>query len=294
VILLDSSYSLTKGNPVSLSSIMSYFDPAMGIFTGVQKTESGEIGSIGQFHYNVGDCIARLSYIIPSKSCNLSDLICLLDGLTQEAGRQGFYTILTEINETDPLFKTFRRCGFSVYARQQIWELPPKISDGINTDSVWQNASNRHLHDINTLIKNLVPPIVQSAELGQRAQKFGLVYYKNDLLLAYIEKKVGLQGVYLIPLFHPDVDDTSVLLLDIISHLPLIPKRPVYMAVRSYQSGIEYSLEKINCKKTPTQALLVKHLTSFSKVSELSKRQSVLENVRAEPTVSIVTGQQKH
>ena len=77
-----------------------------------KKITMGKITYFGHLHNSVGDKTTRLSYIIPTDISTNSDLIRLIDGLIEDAGSQGFYSILVEIDETNPNFECFRKWRF--------------------------------------------------------------------------------------------------------------------------------------------------------------------------------------
>ncbi len=287
-ILLDSEYALTRGNPIGFISLLSLLDPTYSRYIGVQKNHNGKITYFGHLHNNVGDKTTHLSYIIPTDISSDSDLIQLIDGLIEDAGSQGFYSLLVEIDETNPYFESFRKCGFSVYTWQRIWKLDVKERDNAHFQPEWEVSTLSHENNIQNLYQCLVPPIVQRAESLYAGRHSGLVYKQNGELLAFIKDSYGPEGIYLSPLIHPDIEDVSTLLQSLFSCLPDMPARPIYLAVRSYQSGIEYILEQMNSKPGPRHALMVKYLAAMSKVKELSLAHKVLENVRAEPTAPIV------
>jgi hypothetical protein len=64
--------------------------------------------------------------------------------------------------------------------------------------------------------------------------------------------------------------------------LPNQSSRPVYLAVRSYQSWLENGLRKIGAEAAPRQALLVKHLIARQRSPILERGLQALEHRRAE------------
>jgi len=112
-------------------------------------------------------------------------------------------------------------------------------------------------------------------------------------VLGYIEGRHGPRGVYLQPVIHPDVEDARDLLIDLLQALPAFYLgRPVYIAVRSYQSWLESALEELHGQVAPRQALFVKHLASAQRVLATNKR-LVMEKHQAEPTAPMVNNYSK-
>jgi hypothetical protein len=85
-------------------------------------------------------------------------------------------------------------------------------------------------------------------------------------VLAFVEGIYGPRGIYLLPLFHPTVENVDMLISDLLLHLSPLMGRPVYLAVRSYQSWIENALESLQTQAGERQALLVKHLAHTARV----------------------------
>jgi hypothetical protein len=147
---------------------------------------------------------------------------------------------------------------------------------------------------LRSLYQSLVPPLVQSAEPFVLNSHQGLVYrHKHGEVQGYVESRRGPRGVYLQPVIHPDVEDSQGLLVDLLQALPaLYLGRPVYIAVRSYQSWLEAALEDLHGQAAPRQALFVKHLASAQRVLATNKR-LVMEKQQAEPTAPMVNNYSK-
>jgi len=216
------------------------------------------------------------------------DFIPLVDGLLQVAGNQGFFAMLVEIDESSNYYEQLRKCGFSVYAWQRIWRFDNLAQEDVHYQTGWEASSPTDELSIKNLYQCLVPVIVQRSEFSYDRYHSGLIYKQNDDVLAYIKESYGPEGIYLSPLLHPDLEDSSDLLSSLIASIPASPSRPIYIAVRSYQSGIEYSLDQLGCKPGPRQALMVKHLAALNEVKNIGLAKKVLDNVRPEPTSPIV------
>ncbi len=251
VLTLDSRRALTRGNPLSASSFVSYLNPKRRIYTGVMENEKKEefIGGIVQ---RAEESFARLAYLAP-----LNAPLALIEHLTAHAGEWQAHQIVTEIDENNPTFQSLRQCGFAVYSRQRIWDLSdiplPEASL-----SHWEKQKDADLLAIEGLQRKIVPPLLQQVESFIHSSK-GLVY-QSDELLAYIDITYGSQGIFLHPLFHPNIDNLRQKLLNLLINFPNRRERPIYLCVRSYQAWIESFLEGIGAKAGTRQALMVKHL----------------------------------
>ena len=190
----------------------------------------------------------------------LSAFPLLLEDLARQSGEWGAYHLLAEMDETSPAFEAFRRVGFSVFAWQRIWKLPPVTGEDDCLETDWTPARLEQESSIRSLFLSLVPPLVLSAEPMTVHTFQGLACQQKDEVTAYADVEFGPHGIYLKPIFHPDAVDVDCLIKSLAAVLPNQSTRPVYMAVRSYQSWLENGLQKIGAEAAPRQALLVKHL----------------------------------
>lgn len=255
---------------------------------GVSPSANGGPALIGQMRYTPGDRSAHLAFVLPDFAAASSSLTALMEYFAVQAGRRGAFHLLAELEENHPAFESMRRAGFSVYAWQRIWSCSVQRSNGERELSRWRPVRPVDETHVRSLYQSLIPPLVQAAEPLPEHISRGLVYRKDDEVLAYVEGVYGPRAIILFPLVHPGVEDVTGLLGDLLQNLPSRLGRPVYLAVRSYQAWLEGSLQQMDMRVAPRQALMVKHLVNPQRVGVLSPRYSVLENPQAEPTASIV------
>lgn len=293
MLCLDSALSLTRGNPVGPLAALSQLNPRRDSFTGVVPASDSDPKLIGQMYYTQGQRSARLSFMAPSHAGASPGISDLLDGLTCQAGDWGAFNLLAEAEEHHPIFENLRRSNFFVYAWQRIWRFTPSAQGEIGVSNRWRAALPQDEIALRSLYQALVPPLVQSAEPFILNSHQGLVYRQNGEVLGYIEGRRGPRGVYLQPVIHPDVEDAQGLLVDLLQALPaLYLGRPVYIAVRSYQSWLEAAMEELHGQVAPRQALFVKHLVSAQRVLATNKRLA-MEKQQAEPTAPMVNNYTK-
>jgi hypothetical protein len=273
---------------------LSQLNPRSDSFTGVVPASDCDPKLIGQMVYTQGQRSARLSFIAPSNAGDSPGIADLLDGLTCQAGDWGAFNLLAEAEEHHPIFENLRRLNFFVYAWQRIWRFIPSAQGVRGTSNRWRTASPLDEIALHSLYQSLVPPLVQSAEPFIFHAHQGLVYRQDDAshhhgeVLGFIEGRRGPRGVFLQPIIHPDVENVQDLLADLLQALPAhYLGRPVYIAVRSYQSWLEGALEDMHGQAAPRQALFVKHLASAQRVMATNKR-LVMEKHQAEPTAPMV------
>jgi len=284
VLSLDSVQFLTRGSPLRPSMMLFGLHPERDSYTGIT---TGQPALVGQMHYIQGDRSARLSFVLPHSACAQSSLTDLLEGLSWRAGEWGALHLLADVDERSQAFEGMRRAGFGIYAWQNVWRMSPRCPNG-RSPGVWQRINEGDELAVRSLYQQLVPPLVQSAEPPPSGRLHGLVYRRRGEVLAYVDGVFGPQGIYLHPLVHPELENVVDLLRDLTQHLPGPSRRPVYVAVRSYQAWLQSALEQLEGEVAPRQALMIKHLTVQQRVPALNPRLSVLENRRTEPTAPIV------
>ena len=282
----DSELALTRGNPAGPLALLSYLDPTRGSFTGVTSGKKDHAPLVGQMIYTPGQRSANISFLLPGDDLDHPLLPDLINCLAVQAGSWGASHLLAEIEESSPALDPVRNSGFSVYGWQTIWQLPaPAVQ---RQSGPWQVAVPSDDTHTRTLYQQLVPLLVQAAEPYSPGKGPRLVYRDGDEVLAYAEATVGPQGIFVQPVIHPAVRDVEPLLAGLAAQLPYVATRPVYIAVRSYHAWVESSLHHMNSLPAPRQALLVKHLAVFQRVTLLA-RKPAREAYNTEASVPLVT-----
>ena len=287
VIYLDNASALTRKNSAGLPQILLNLDPAVGSFTGISPAANGLTAWIGQMVYRLGRRSARLSYLLPEDRENLQNLPALLEGLTTQAGAWGAFNLIAEIEEGSPLFEPFRRVGFFVYSRQEVWRIDRPLTTPADAANLWRVAGDEDGQVIRNLYNCLMPPLAQSAEPPAAVPK-GLLFAQDGETLAYTEVTSGTRGVYLVPLVHPSVDHVDDLLAGLVQRFNPTPQKPVYVAVRSYQAGLDSSLEEIHAQTAPRQALMVKRLAHLQPAEVRNGRRVLIETRQPEASAPIL------
>ena len=265
---------------------MSYFRLDFSSYTGLAKEMKGKVTLIGRIFMNIGDEASRLAFldharqpvIMPSSPCWI-----ILPGNPN----RGAYRFLAEMDEDDEAFECFRMAGFSVYTRQKIWKIP--LEPGLQTEleGEWQPLQSFDVHDVQNLNHAIVPPLVQGAEGLDKRPIRGLVYRINGELLAFVEVISGPSGIYLIPVFHPNLQEPRLVLSAMINKVNGQNGKKIYLAIRDYQSWLQSALEGLNGKSSTRKVLMVKHLVHRQKVAALNPIRKVLEAHGTEPTAPI-------
>jgi hypothetical protein len=267
---------LTAGPLPTLETILSSLVPLGGAFTlaykdtGTSKDSQDKNMLIGQVIHRAGDDHAYLTFLAPESRLEqeIDGFFILIDNLIVEAGKRGTLHLLADVNEHSAAFTLLRQAGFSVYTRQRIWRIsdPPPILPEVNTSTIqnWRPATSQDIIAIQGLFCNLVPALVQRITPSMTTHLKGLVFYQGDELQAYLDLRFGINGIYAIPLVHPNAEDAALTFANALNDLPgLSPRlnRNVYICVSHFQSWLESTLEKQGAESSPPQVLMTKHLT---------------------------------
>lgn len=257
-LFLDSARFYTRGALQLPGAMLASVFPHVGIHTAVVP-QKGTPSLFGQLIHSPEEPAARLSFVAPLSALPDPRLGLLLDFLVQQAGVSGALRVLAEVDERTPAFEGLRECGFAVYTRQQVWRLP-EHTESKQAMQRWRVANEQDGFAIRTLYHNLVPALVQQVEWVDLNALHGLVFYQKDELLAYVALRYGVQGIWVQPYLHPNVDVAAIHLLNLLQNLPSRHNRPVYVCVSAYQSWLSAVLEDFGALAGARQALMARHI----------------------------------
>jgi len=276
-VLLDTARALTHGNPLGAAGLVSYFNLARHVYTGIVQ-ENG-ITLLGSVIHTNGDSFARLVYLAPRQELTHPNLPPLIEDLSAEAGKWGAFHVIAEVDETSDAFSALRKAGFSVYAWQRIWDVS-HVTPG-QSDAGWARAQSIHLPAVQSLYYQIVPPLIQPVE---QVPKQAAGFISTDDEKCYVNLTHGRVGFLLTPLIHPEATDVAAKLASLLNHLPNRRNRPVYLCIRSYQAWLEPVLEDLGGKPaSQRQAVMVKHLVHTIK-DEQAVRAAQPVGVSIQPT----------
>ena len=287
-LCLDSTLLATRGQVLTQGVLLSFLSPATGIFTWVCFGNRDEHPLMGQITHSADSPFARIAFLAPESALDSPKIQELLDGLVQQAGKRGAFNLLAEIDERSVAFEALRKAGFSIYARQRIWRFGDDAHDS-NGEIYWKTAGDQDTFAVQSLYNNVVPGLVQQIEPHSTDNLHGLVCYKDNELIGYVDLKYGHRGIWAQPFIHPDVENIEIYLSEIISSIPDQRSRPLYFCVRSYQSWLEPALDELGAESSPLQAVMVKRLAIHYKVA----RPFALPRLEGQPEVSAPAVQSK-
>lgn len=244
------------------SAMLSSLTSASGLVTAVYQSENGGLPLIGQAFQSVGDSWAHLLFLTPPQAINVASLAGIHEHFAQVVTLRGALRFLADIEEQSPAYEVLRQVGYAVYSRQRVWQLPKeRVKNNHEQNGGWRMAFETDLNAVRNLYHNIVPPLVQQVELPPATPLRGLVYQADNAMLAYVELRYGQRGIWIQPLFHPDIPNLKAVWSELIHHVPYRFSRPLYVCVRSYQAWLETVLENLGANPSPQQAVMVKHLT---------------------------------
>lgn len=283
-IFLNNQFLLTRGAGASARGAL--FSP-LSAFTGLHTFASQSAGRnqavFAQAYQPAGAPLAHCVFVAPATALDSPAMAELLDGITKQLGEHGALSILAEVEEVHPLFKTLRQNGFSIVARQRMWKI--KKAPATRGQTNWQPALDRDQLGVHLLRKALVPGQVQQIEMESSQPLDGYVLRKEGEIVAFAEVKRGPRGVWVLPFVHLDAEPFDAALSDLVARLHPRNSQPVYICLRSYQDWLESALEDLGAEAGPRQVVMARR-TSLPLLAEESRRVAVPSR-GAEPTTPL-------
>jgi hypothetical protein len=285
---LNTIRSLTRGKPLTIANILSNLFSNDDFFTLVIESDNTTEKIIGQLHKSPEMPSAYVNFLLLPSESNLRDLVSLLDGLSKKAGAWGAKQVVAEITVDSDLFSEFRQTGFSILAKQNVFRWDSKAFNPKSQESQWRFWNNEDISAMRSLYLSVVPPLIQTIESITRRKMLGLVHYdEQGNLGAFVDLVYGPVGVWVLPTIHPQItSNISDLIMTMLSDLPDLNGRPVYIIARSYQPWVEQGCANLSLETGTEQVLMVRYLALRQKVeSEFSF--SKIENSKTEPTAPL-------
>ncbi len=261
VLLLDSAAGLTRGDPLTAGQLLAHLDPRRRVYTAIWETD--KVTCLGQVACARGEQLARLTFVAPLDQA--AQAVPLYEHLIARAAQWEKCYLTAEVEERSALFQTLRLGGFTTYAWQRIWLLPPGPSRA-KPALVWRALRTSLLAEAQSLYAQIVPSLLQPIE-SPPEPGCGLIC-RAGAVSAWARVVSGARGVWVQPLLHPDLDCAPEHLLALGQILSPGGRRPVYLCVRSYQAWLEPLLEDLGAQAAPRQAVMVKRLAVPQKAEQ--------------------------
>lgn len=284
-LCLDSRLSCTRGGHALQNALMDALTPGRSTYTLVDRpTHSEQLPVVGQVRRRTDQTHAKLSFIGPTEALTQPSCIQLLEALGQSAGESGAHHLIAEVDETSPAFISLRRTGYAIYARQRVWRfIGPWQGDPLSLDAVWRFKEATDTPVVLSLYLNLVPALVQQVEPPPACNGHGLVHWDEGELLGYLDIDRGPQGTWVQPYFHPAAVLVDDLFSSFLAQYTRQQSKPLYVCVRSYQGGLNESLERLGFDPYSDQAVMVKRLAALVR-HPIRASLPALDGTQPEPT----------
>lgn len=283
-LFLHNQLVLTQGpGAVTRAAWLSPLASFTGTFTFLSSANGDRGALIGQAHHRMGSPLAHCTFLAPRELLDSHALSELLERMLTRVGQRGAQSLLADVAEDGPAFTALRQAGFSIYARQCVWQITK--SPRLKANTSWRPLFARDELAVHLLRNSLLPGQVQQTEIEDAENMEGFVSYREGELQAYVEVKRGPRGLWLQPFVHLDAEPIDKMLADLVARLHPRPARPLYVSLRSYQDWLESALQDLGAQPGPRQAAMARRTTVSLKVEEA--RRAPVTKRSAEPSAPI-------
>ncbi|MFQ5858185.1 MAG: hypothetical protein ACE5LU_21490 [Anaerolineae bacterium] len=225
----------------------------------------------------------------------------LLDTLCRGQGARGVQRVFAKLPaEAEAEAEVFRKVGFRVYTQEHIFRMPRPTGNGISAGPIrlrpWESKDAWGIHRLYCMS---APRFVQQAEhlpgqIGESAtsdwaqgnHEEQYVWDHNGEIAAYLRLLEGVQGHWMHLLMHPDHTEHADALVSLgVARLARYGLRPVYCAVRTYETDLIGALKAAAFQEYQTRFLLVKQ-TAVRVRQKIFEPLPQVERVETAPTAS--------
>ncbi len=292
-LFLHNQLVLTQGpGAVTRAAWLSPVANFTGTFTYLSSLNGDRGALIGQARHRMGSPVAHCTFLAPRELLDSHALPELLERLLARVGERGAQSLLAEVEENKPAYAALRQAGFSVYARQRVWQVtkPPRAKANASS---WRPVFARDEFAVQLLRNSLLPGQVQQIEIDS-AKLEGYVHYREGELQAYVEVKRGPCGIWLQPFVHLDAEPIDQMLADLVAKLRPRPSRPLYVSLRSYQDWLESALQDLGAQPGPRQAAVARRTTVSLKVEEARRAPVTKRSTEPSAPIHALASAQRH
>jgi hypothetical protein len=272
------------------------------ISTYVWKAEDGNAAGFAQLTWGDQNSSAHLACIGTENIGNTEKVdedidediwLALLDDLTAVAGQRGFHNIIAEASENGSELPIFRRAGYAVYTRQDIW-ICDHPSDGSPSDLLVPRQAVDDW-DITVLYSNIVPGLIQSVEPNPPINSGqNWILREDGEMAAFVHIFEGSVANWMRLFIHPNAETRPKRIVEaVLQKNPPSLDHPIYCSVPRYQSWLQTSLEKAGFRLWGSQAVLVKHIAQQAE-KRVMVTQGVLEAQTVPSSSPLIQGFSRH
>jgi hypothetical protein len=191
-----------------------------------------------QLSHRKGSPSSHLRFLAPKEISESHSGSELIEALLTEAGRRQAQHILAEVEENTEEYDFFRREGFTIYARQEIWKGGPAVSkNDPRPEGLLRSFQSGDAPAALGLYSSVVPSLVYQME-GFPKSPEGWVLYEEGGLVGFFAALSGPLGLRVEPIFHPGARQVASWMTAWLSAPDFPTERPVYVCVRSYQDWV--------------------------------------------------------
>lgn len=225
----------------------------------------------------------------------------LLLHLCIAAGERRVQRLFACLPDDHPAEEVLRQAGFASYARQRLLvrsatlpitarpsraARPLRPEDTAGLTQFFHKLTPRLIQQAAELQEWPADVPVQDAMLKTAAQAY--VWHDHQgVLSGYLYLDVGPRGVWTRAIVRPDQRHQALEMVEhALSLAASYTSRPVYSALREYESGVEHALEQSGFEVTGTYRLWVKHTAVQVKMVPHKFVQSLENRAGIAPTVS--------
>jgi hypothetical protein len=212
----------------------------------------------------------------------------LLEALVRAAGDEAVIRLFVKVAKDDSLIELFRKLGFTTYTNERMWGHLYFAPSGVPAEEPPYKPLRRHTSrdawDLMQLYRAITPPAAQRAEsltahqwqvshmprpwfLSQGLLQKSYVWPDQDKerqgLGGYVRLLTGARGHWVTIMFRHDAANRAICstALDyVLWKAARFGTKPVYCAIREYQTEVEGLLEDRGFHLLTEQSLLVKYI----------------------------------
>lgn len=239
-----------------------------------------------QVEYRPLQAAADISYVAPALGASrraAGAWAALLEGTSVEMAERGIQRLFASLPEGGLEVEPFCQAGFAPYAGERVFRLarPSSSYSAGGLEGLVRPQRLEDLPAIQRLSSVVVPQRVRQAEggispargRGGSDKRYVLPGKQSDEMAGLLIVASGGCGHWMRVLVHPDARHLADGLIAWgLSLLAAQPPRPVFAAVRTYESGIAPALEALGFEAHLERVVLVKHTAAWVKtpVAELA------------------------
>jgi hypothetical protein len=220
----------------------------------------GNGSGFAQLSHTKGSPSSHLRFLAPIEIATGNTGSALIEALLAEAGRRQAQHVIAEVEENSEEYDFFRREGFTIYARQEIWKSGPKISkDEPNPEGMLRSFQSVDSPAALGLYCSVVPSLVYQME-GFPKNPEGWVLYEEGELVGFFGTQSGPLGLRVEPIFHPGARHVASWMTAWLVAPDFPIGRPVYVCIRSYQDWISAILRDAGFSLFSRQAVFSRRI----------------------------------